>query len=105
MTEARKSMINAFKLYYSGNNSDNNTVTDKELEAVKNCLFLLKRIKNGADILKAVEDVYIKADARGGNVLSRVRRLALELYTSDKQIYRYLKKAENMYIRELEMIS
>lgn len=105
MTDKRKDMISAFKLYYSINKGKGSTMTDKEIKAVENCLFLFKRIKNGVDILKAVEDIYIKSNKSGGNVASRVRRLAAETYTSERIIYRYLQKATEIYTKEIELLS
>ncbi len=103
MTAQRKDMIQAFKLYYS---KDKNTavVNSKEYKAVENCLFMLKRVKNGADILKAVIEVYIKADS-GGKISERVQSVAAEMFVTDKTVYRLLHKAEEIYTKEIEILS
>lgn len=103
MTAQRKDMIQAFKLYYS---KDKNAaaINNKEYKAIKNCLFMFKRVKNGADILKAVTDVYIKADS-GGKTSERVQGVAAEMFVTDKTVYRLLHKAEEIYTKEIEILS
>lgn len=104
MTTQRKDMIQAFKLYYSKDKSTA-AINSKEHKAVENCLFMLKRVKkNGADILKAVTDVYIKADS-GGKIAEQVQSVVTEMFVTDKTVYRLLHKAEKIYTKEIEILS
>lgn len=103
MTTQRKDMIKAFKLYYS-NDKSATVVNSKEYKAVENCLFIFKRVKNGADILKAFTDVYIKADS-GGKTSERVQSVAAEMFVTDETVYRLLHKAEEIYAKEIELLS
>lgn len=104
MTKERREMIKAFKLYYASDDMKRNA-DNKELTAVRNCLFMFKRIKNGADIQKAVEDVYINSSNRRGDISNRISRRAAETYTATHTIYNYLKKAEEIYKKEMEILS
>ncbi len=104
MTTKRKDMIQAFKLYYSKDKSAA-AVNSKEYKAVQNCLFMFKRIKNGAEIQNAVESVYIKGGKRRGDISNKVHRHAAETYTATHTIYNYLKKAEETYKKEMEILS
>ena len=103
MTTKRKDMIRAFKMYYS---KDKNAavIDSKEHKAVENCLFMFKRVKNGTDILNAVMEVYINVGG-GGKTSERVQCVAAEMFVSDKTVYRFLQKAEEIYIKELELLS
>lgn len=104
MTKERKEMIKAFKRYYLSDDVKYYT-GDTELEAVRNCLFMFKRIKNGEDIQKAVEDVYVNGSNRRGDISNRISRRAAETYTATHTIYNYLKKAEEIYKKEIEILS
>lgn len=103
MTTNRANMINAFRSYYSKDKSV--TINAKEHKAVENCLFMFKRVKNGKEIQNAVEAVYIKSNKRRGDISNKVHRHAAETYTATHTIYNYLKKAEEIYTKEIEILT
>lgn len=95
-------MIQAFKQYDTDSGGN---ISAKELEAVQNCLFLFKRIKNGADILDVLNFVYINAKTyRRNEITQRVKYIAAEKHISEGTAYNYLKQAEKIFTRELEII-
>lgn len=103
MTQERKKMIEAFKLYYSNSKDMNEYRSTPDIQAVKSCLCMFKHIKDGAEILQAVEAVYIRDS--GGTVSSRVRRFATDTYVSERTVYGYLRKATDFYTKELKLLS
>ena len=75
----------------------------EDVKAVERALFIISRDPYGKDIQKCIEAVYFKdADEplEKGDIQFRVAYLVDTLYTTERQIYRYLAKARRTFAFE-----
>ena len=74
-----------------------------DLEAVERTLEYIRAQKNGQDVLRAVEMVYLKEPEKEfgrGEMTARVRQAEMAIPASEKTVYRWLEAARTEFARE-----